>query len=174
MPPPPSPSTGGRRKPKRSGRLTTDAPCRIRRAKLADIAAVHEIERVVFTDPWPKDDFRASLRSGGEGTDFLVADLDESLAGYVVARAVADEGEILNLAVAPQGRRRGVGRALVEAVLAALARRGVREVFLEVRESNAGARALYAAHGFREVGRRSGYYRRPLEDAIILRAGLEA
>lgn len=98
----------------------------------------------------------------------------DDVAGYVVARAVADEGEILNLAVAPAGRRHGVGRALVRAVLHALGTRGVRDVFLEVRESNAAARALYAAHGFREVGRRPRYYRRPAEDAIILRAAIDA
>jgi ribosomal-protein-alanine N-acetyltransferase len=94
--------------------------------------------------------------------------------GYVIARAIADEGEILNLAVAPDGRRGGVGRALVTEVLRVLGGRGVRDVFLEVRESNAGARALYAAQGFREVGRRSRYYRRPVEDAIILRAAIAA
>lgn len=91
------------------------------------------------------------------------------MAGYVVALDAADEGEILNLAVAPAGRRRGLGRALVEEILEVLAGRGVRSVYLEVRESNAPARALYAAHGFREVGRRSHYYRRPVEDAIVLR-----
>lgn len=105
---------------------------------------------------------------------FLVAEADGGVAGYVVARAAAAEGEILNLAVAPAGRRRGIGHALVGQVAAELATRGVRDVFLEVRESNAGARALYAAHGFREVGRRTRYYRTPIEDAIILRAAVGA
>ena len=91
------------------------------------------------------------------------------MAGYVVALDAADEGEILNLAVAPSVRRTGLGRALVEDILDALGGRGVRQVYLEVRESNAPARALYAAHGFREVGRRKQYYRRPVEDAIVLR-----
>ena len=91
------------------------------------------------------------------------------MAGYVVALDAADEGEILNLAVAPAGRRHGLGRALVQDILDTLAERGVRHVFLEVRESNAPARALYAAHGFKEVGRRKQYYRRPVEDAIVLR-----
>jgi ribosomal-protein-alanine N-acetyltransferase len=89
--------------------------------------------------------------------------------GYIVALDAADEGEILNLAVAPGGRRRGLGRALVDAMLDTLADRGVRHVYLEVRESNAPARALYAALGFAEAGRRKAYYRRPVEDAIVLR-----
>ena len=102
---------------------------------------------------------------------FLVAEAEESgaIVGYVVALEAADEGEILNLAVAPAGRRSGLGRALVERILEALTASGVRQVYLEVRESNAPARALYAAHGFKEAGRRKQYYRRPVEDAIVLR-----
>ena len=102
---------------------------------------------------------------------FLVVEAGPSreIAGYVVALDAADEGEILNLAVAPGGRRNGLGRALVRSILEALTARGVRQVYLEVRESNAPARALYAARGFKEVGRRKQYYRRPVEDAIVLR-----
>jgi len=92
-----------------------------------------------------------------------------AIVGYVVALEAADEGEILNLAVAPAGRRNGLGRALVQQILEVLTARGVRQVYLEVRESNEPARALYAAHGFKEVGRRKQYYRRPVEDAIVLR-----
>jgi len=100
---------------------------------------------------------------------FLVAEVAGEVGGYVVALDAADEGEILNLAVAPGGRRIGLGRALVEAILGMLKDREVSHVYLEVRESNAPARALYAAQGFREVGRRKAYYRRPVEDAIVLR-----
>lgn len=95
-------------------------------------------------------------------------------AGYLLARHAADEGEILNLGVAPAARRRGIGRALVREGLNALAALGATRVFLEVRESNAAARALYAEFGFGEVGRRRGYYRRPTEDAIVLRAAISA
>lgn len=87
----------------------------------------------------------------------------------MVALEAADEGEILNLAVSPAGRRHGLGRALVEQAVATLRERGVGQIYLEVRESNAPARALYAARGFKEVGRRKQYYRRPVEDAIVLR-----
>lgn len=133
--------------------------------------AVHAIEVAVFADPWSVRDFHECVTSD---TTFLVAETTEGVAGYVVALDAADEGEILNLAVAPGGRRHGVGRALVNEVLAVLTERGVRQVYLEVRESNAAARALYAAHGFREVGRRAQYYRRPVENAIILRAAIVA
>ena len=127
---------------------------------------MHAIEQAVFADPWSLRDFRECAASD---VVFLVAETADGIAGYVVAVEAADEGEILNLAVAPGGRRQGMGRALVERVVAVLAERGVRQVFLEVRESNGNARALYAARGFREVGRRAGYYRRPVEDAIVLR-----
>jgi ribosomal-protein-alanine N-acetyltransferase len=126
---------------------------------------VHAIEQRVFADPWSTQDFRDCVSFAL----FLVAEEEVSVAGYVVALDAADEGEILNLAVAEGGRRRGLGRALVEAIVAALSERGVRQVYLEVRESNAAARALYAAFGFKDVGRRQAYYRRPVEDAIVLR-----
>ena len=132
---------------------------------------MHAIEQLVFADPWSQRDFRDCVTSDAT---FLVAETAEGVAGYLVALDAADEGEILNLAVAPGGRRHGIGRALVDHALDSLARRGVRQVYLEVRESNAPARALYAALGFRDVGRRAQYYRRPVEDAVILRAAIVA
>lgn len=102
----------------------------------------------------------------------LVAERVDELVGYVVGREVAGTGEILNLAVAPGARRHGLGRRLLEAGVDALAARGAEEIFLEVRESNLGARALYASAGFRPVGQRSGYYRYPSENAVVLRLPL--
>jgi len=138
---------------------------RIRPAELTDVPAVHAIEQRVFADPWTTQDFRDCVSFA----TFLVAEADAEIAGYVVALEAADEGEILNLAVVEGGRRRGLGRALVQAMVDSLAERGVRQVYLEVRESNAPARGLYAAFGFKDVGRRKAYYRRPVEDAIVLR-----
>ncbi len=74
--------------------------------------------------------------------------------------------------VHPERRRRGIARALVRTLLGALGAAGARQVYLEVRESNVAARQLYAAYGFGEVGRRARYYRRPVEDAVILRAAI--
>ncbi|HXH63250.1 MAG TPA: ribosomal protein S18-alanine N-acetyltransferase [Gemmatimonadales bacterium] len=132
---------------------------------------MHAIETAAFADPWSRRDFADAL---GAHVPFLVAIEDGRAVGYVLARQAADEAEILNLGVAPTARRRGIGRALVREGLAALAARGAEQVFLEVRESNAAARALYAEFGFAEVGRRRGYYRRPTEDAIVLRAAISA
>jgi ribosomal-protein-alanine N-acetyltransferase len=135
------------------------------------VPAVHAIEQASFTDPWSARDFRECVASE---VVFLVATDSGDVAGYVIAQDAADEGEILNLAVATDRQRRGVGRQLVERALGTLGDRGVERVFLEVRQSNAAARALYASLGFGEVGRRARYYRRPVEDAIVLRAAIPA
>lgn len=101
-----------------------------------------------------------------------MAEREGEIIGYVVAREAAGTGEILNLAVAPSHRRAGVARALLEAGLAALKRRQVDEVFLEVRVSNEAAQSLYRDAGFLPVGRRRSYYRNPVEDALVLRRAL--
>jgi ribosomal-protein-alanine N-acetyltransferase len=103
----------------------------------------------------------------------LVAERDGRVAGYLYARAAADEAEILNLAVAAGDRRGGVGRALVSAALGQMAG-PVRQVFLEVRASNETARRFYESLGFREVGHRRRYYRRPREDAIVMSCCVDA
>jgi ribosomal-protein-alanine N-acetyltransferase len=126
-----------------------DGHYRIRPAALADAAALVAIERRCFGDPWSEASFREALASSWNFV--LVAEASRGVSGYLVGRETAGTGEVLNLAVAPEFRRRGVGEALLEAGLAAFRRSRVDEVFLEVRESNTSARALYARHGFRPV-----------------------
>ena len=94
--------------------------------------------------------------------------------GYIVGRAVVDQGEILNLGVTLSARRRGIGTALVRRLLEDFGRRGVVSAFLEVRESNLPAQQLYESFGFAAVGRRPRYYQRPTEDAVVLRAAISA
>ena len=147
------------------------ATYRIRPAEAGDVPAVHAIERAVFGDPWSARDFFDTLASG---VPFLVVEAEGAVAGYVVAHHAADEGEILNVAVVSSQRQHGMGTALVERALAELGARGVRQVYLEVRASNAPAQALYASLGFREVGRRARYYRQPVEDAVVLRTAILA
>jgi len=89
-----------------------------------------------------------------------------------VAWSVVDEAEIANLAVANDVRRAGVGARLLDHALDIARERHSYVVFLEVRESNAGARALYASRGFEVAGRRAKYYRKPVEDALVLRREL--
>lgn len=138
-------------------------------ASARDLGEIVELERASFSDPWSKESFAAVLN---EPAAFFAAARDgaaDRVAGYVVAWFAADEGEIANLAVLEPTRRRGIGAALLDAALDEGRRRGADAVYLEVRDSNAAARALYASRKFAEVGRRRDYYRKPQEDAIVLR-----
>jgi ribosomal-protein-alanine N-acetyltransferase len=145
----------------------------LRPATEADLAEVTRIEKSSFADPWTEESFRRLL--GVAPAIFLVALFppDEAVAGYVVAFSLAEDGELLNVAVDPKFRGKGLAGQMVDAVLIELGARGVRAAFLEVRESNSAARALYESRGFIEIGRRSNYYRRPVEDALVLRRTLE-
>ena len=140
---------------------------RIRPMREADLARVLTIERSSFGVPWTRSTFRSLMER--RGTGLWVAESGAEIVGYAVVWTVLDQAELGNVAVDAGWRRRGIASRLVEAVVAWLSERGVREVFLEVRESNQGARSLYARHGFEPVGRRSGYYSRPREDALVLR-----
>ena len=144
----------------------------LERATAADVSEVAAMEQVCYSDPWPESAFMGIHEN--PAVHFSVArDPKGGLAGYVVAWFVADEGEIANLAVQPGQRRRGVGRALLDAVLTDAASRGTSTLYLEVRESNTAARELYGSRDFVEVGRRKRYYRSPQEDALILRCTLK-
>jgi ribosomal-protein-alanine N-acetyltransferase len=158
------------RKPRRDGSWPTEGRFRIRRGVPADAAALAAIERQAFGDPWSEASFRESL--GAAWSFGLVAEEEDRIVGYLIAREAVGTGEILNLAVDPSYRRSGIARALLDAGLAVLRQRAVDEVFLEVRVSNEAAQALYRGAEFRPVGRRRAYYRNPVEDALVLRRAL--
>lgn len=140
----------------------------VREASDSDIDSVSSIEQASFSDPWPRGGFEPLLRA--PRCLFVVAEevQGQPVSGYSVARWVEDEAEVLNIAVADEERGKGIGGKLLDHVVSALQRKGVRHIFLEVRDSNTGARALYKSRGFRELSRRTGYYQRPTEDAIVL------
>lgn len=145
----------------------------LRPAIEGDLLEIVRIERASFADPWTEESFRRLL--AGQPAIFLVADLppDSAIAGYAIAFSVGEDAEVLNVAVDPSFRGRGLAGQMLDAVLTDLAARGVRTAFLEVRESNDAARALYGSRGFAEIGRRQRYYRRPVEDALVMRRILE-
>ncbi len=147
-----------------------DGSYRIRPATVADVSAVAAIERACFSDPWSPAGLAETMQYGTART--FLAENSAGVAGYIMARISGEEGEILNLAVLPHDRRRGVARGLLAVGVAALVAEGVREAYLEVRESNSAAITLYRSAGFRPVGLRPGYYRNPREDALVLRAPL--
>lgn len=141
-------------------------PVTLRPFEAGDVDAAAEIERVVFSDPWPPSFFRGEL--GTPGTWARVAEREGAMAGYSLAWLADGHGHLGNLAVVPAQRRRGVARVLLADLFAEAERRAVREITLEVRVSNAGAQALYREHGFRLAGLRRGYYRDTGEDALVL------
>jgi ribosomal-protein-alanine N-acetyltransferase len=153
-------------------RLMKAAPAMtIRRARVADVDAMHAIELATFSDPWSRVGFRDTIL-GDRGLTVVAVDAAQALVGFAVLLTAADEAEIANLAVARGERRRGVGAALLDHLVAAAREAGCRTVHLDVRESNAAALALYATRGFVEVARRRAYYRKPDEDAVVMRLAL--
>ena len=149
-----------------------DATITIRPARASDILSVGLIERDSFSDPWGSREFTTAVES--PQTIFSVAaDGSGVVVGYAIAVAVADEAEILNLAVHSAHRSAGIGGKLLDTMLAKLRESGAENVYLEVRESNASARKLYESRGFEEISRRRRYYRNPVEDSLVLRLGMQ-
>jgi [ribosomal protein S18]-alanine N-acetyltransferase len=137
----------------------------------ADVAAVVAIERASYSVPWSETTFRGLLRRGD--SELVVATADDVIIGYAVLWCVLDQAELGNVAVTAGWRGRGIGERLVEEMIRRGDRRGVREIFLEVRPSNPVARRLYERLGFAMVGRRRNYYQEPVEDALVLRRPVE-
>ena len=146
--------------------VTGLTPARVRALAPADLPRVDELEHKLFADPWPRSSFLDALAD--PRAVCLVAERGGSVAGYLVATVLPPIAELQNLGTAPEQQRAGVARALVDSLLDTCRARGARELALEVRVSNAAAQALYRTHGFRLVGLRRGYYRRPEEDALLM------
>lgn len=156
-------------------RRAGETPFRHRRMRQEDLPRVMEIERAAFAHPWSDDLMRRELSHDwstvllatesrprpGEGTA-------EAILGFVIFWLVHDELHVLNVAVAPEERRRGVARDLMRQAEERAVDRGARIATLEVRRSNAAAKELYRSMGYREVGVRRNYYADEGEDAIVM------
>ena len=169
-------------------------PVKVRAAIPEDIPRIIEVERLAPTAAhWNEEQYRLAIDRVGDlpGRLVLVMESEESLgvevntptlsqnrrqgwgnrqgalAGFLVARHVAKEWELENIVVAPEFRGQGIGTRLIDALFARACETGSSAVFLEVRQSNTGARRLYQNAGFREVGQRKLYYSNPPEDAIV-------
>lgn len=143
----------------------------LERMRPADLDQVVAIERLSFTMPWSRGAFLYEMEQNQVARCYVVRE-GGRVVGYICLWEVADEMHITNIAVHPDERRRGIGRAMLGQVLEEARQRGVRLVVLEVRPSNVEARALYESFGFRVVGRRRGYYYDTGEDALVMQAGL--
>ena len=149
----------------------------IRRAQVEDLAEVLRIERTVAEAPhWGESIYRdILLQDSGQVTlnrALFVAVDSERVLGFVVAAVVAGQAELESIAVDPERRRLGVGRALSDAIMVWGREAGAREMLLEVRSANAEARALYDRLGFKQTGLRRGYYSDPPDDAVLMSVSL--
>ena len=135
----------------------------------ADLDQVRAIETLSFHSPWSRRSFEKELRK--EYGEPAVAVADGRVVGYVIVWLIADEIHIANVAVHPAWRRKGVGERLIREAL--MYKEGFSWVGLEVRDSNAAARALYRKLGFQEVGIRENYYVHEGADAVLMVKELE-
>lgn len=139
----------------------------------ADVLAVAALERDSHVAPWTPGNFSDALAAG---YGMVVGEFFGSIVAYGVLLLAPGEAQLLNLTVAPSARRRGIGRVLLRRFLDGARERGAEQCFLEVRESNGAAIALYAAEGFVPVARRVAYYppgaAGQREDALVMRRAL--
>ncbi len=133
------------------------------------VAAVAALEKLCFADPWSENSIASELNN--PLALWLVAVEDGVVCGYIGSQSVMGESDMMNVAVHPDHRRKGVGEMLVLALCDALSKENT-SLALEVRASNGPAIALYEKLGFVQVGLRKNYYRNPKEDALILKKAL--
>lgn len=143
-------------------------PVAIRSAALTDVPAILAIEQQApGAAHWSAEQYRKLVGSGIVLVVEEAAEKASKLCGFVCAKAVAGEWEIENVVVAAAFLRRGIADELVRELIQRAENEAASAILLEVRESNLPGRRLYEKHGFCEVGRRRGYYRDPVEDAIL-------
>ncbi len=139
---------------------------------VAHTEAAHALELRCFSDPWRAEDFQAAISTPGQ--IFFAALSDQKLIGFAGMWQILDEADILNIAVSPEYRRRGVGQALLQTLCTVGRQNDVRTFFLEVRAGNLPAQALYRSFSFVPYGTRTAYYKNPREDAVLMRLDLPA
>ena len=135
--------------------------------KLEHVSQVAALEKICFSDPWSERSVTSELEN--KLAYWLVALEGETVAGYIGSQTVMEETDMMNVAVHPDYRRKGIAEALINGLVDALKERGSHCLTLEVRASNEPAKKLYEKLGFTQIGRRPNYYRNPREDALILR-----
>lgn len=143
---------------------------KIRRATRDDLQAIQDIDQLCpAAAHWREADYVQALENVAVRRVVLVAEHNGQVVGFVIARMVDREWELENVAVNPGNQRKGIGQALLRILTDVAANSGAEAIYLEVRESNSGARILYEHCGFQQTGRRKNYYSAPGEDAVLYR-----
>ena len=137
-----------------------------------DVERVHLLETELFPDPWSVETFWSELAHVPESRHYLVAEREGELVGYAGLVVSGHQADVQTLATAPAEQGKGLGRQLLDALVAEARRRGAGEVLLDVRADNVAAQALYARAGFQRIAVRRGYYRPGGTDALVLRLQL--
>lgn len=138
----------------------------IRKMKAEDLKQVAELEQECFSEPWSYTLLESGLCSPYDV--YYVCEQDGCVAGYCNLRVLAGEGEVQRIAVSPQHRRKGLARAMMDAMMEDAKKQQVTAISLEVREGNLAARSLYEVYGFLAEAMRKNYYHDPLENAVIM------
>lgn len=144
---------------------------RIEELKPYDLDEIIAIEQVSFPTPWPRQVFDMELRSSKSYK--RVSKINGKVVGYIIAWKIYDEVHILNLAVHPEHRRKGIGRALLSDCLRHFSIKGIKSAILEVRVRNKNAINLYETTGFRSIGLRRKYYSDTGEDALVMKLDMD-
>lgn len=140
----------------------------IRRMEKRDLLQVEAIETVLFSDAWSEQGFEDTLNSPYVISLVAIDEAEDTILGYIIMYVSFEEGEISNVAVAKSAQNRGIGSALMQAILEKGLEESVERFILEVRVSNTPAIALYKKFGFTEIGIRRDFYEKPREDALIM------
>lgn len=138
----------------------------IREMTLEDIEQVYLLEESIFSIPWSKESFESSIKN--KDTLFIVAENEGEISGYLGMYILGEEADISNVAVSKAYRRQHIAKRLLECILTKAKAWGVKNVTLEVRETNVPAIRLYEDMGFAEAGIRKNYYKKPTENALIM------
>ena len=133
----------------------------------AHVAQIAQLEKICFSDPWSEKSVASELEN--KWALWLVALEDDVVVGYIGSQTAVDETDVMNVAVHPDHRRKGIAEALIENLVSELKARDSHALMLEVRDSNVPAISLYEKLGFLQVGLRKNYYHNPKEHARILR-----
>lgn len=138
----------------------------IRKAEKDDLETILKLTVENNLGDWKRKDFEAQLSDSN--SFFRIVETGKHVIGYLLARNIADESEIINLCIAREHRKKGFGGFLLDDYIRFCRRQSIHKIFLEVRRSNENAVKLYQRYGFVETGRRRNYYGNPLEDALLM------
>ena len=151
-------------------KIESGAGVKIIKTTTRHVRAIHALEKECFSDPWSIEALKYEI-TNPQSVCLVAVNESKKILGHITMRHVLDEGHINNIAVTAAARRQGTGRRLLEAIISESAALGITSITLEVRSKNHAAISLYEKLGFVTCGCRKDYYRKPTDDALVMRKG---